>query len=449
MVIRDEPLSKQTWTSKQIYVKFFAIVLRNNNLKTNNIMEKVVQFLTQNQVNAFEVVKKLKSLDDTSEISLGEYYIFNKDENGKVSLQSEQSDGAIENTLFGALTGGVFGALFGPAGLLLGSSFGALTGGTVDLVSEINKEDYLQKITKDLPNNSVVVVAQIVEDWTTPIDSSIGDLAQIKRADIDDEVENLIGAQIDDLEKEIEDAEEDMKNAVGEAKETYREKVEKLKANRDEHLEKLHESLEAQKQSYHNWTQKMKAKGVEVEDNIQNRVDNLNNQIEETENKIKNAVGNAKAQYQEKVDELKAKRDAHIKHIHETVDGEKEKYHNWVTRMKNKMKGSKFTGKGTIKVSILYLNTEGKHFDMGYYANNHIPNVGKMLGKLLIKATVEKGLSGVQQNSKTPYITIASMYFASLGDFRKAFEPHAITIMKDVANFTDIEPVIQVSEVLL
>lgn len=299
-------------------------------------MEKIIQFTAKDEQNAFEIIKKLKSLDDTSEISLQEYYVFNKDENGKTHLKSEQSD-VLEGTLFGTLTGGFFGILFGPVGLLLGSSFGALTGSTIDLVSSLNKDEYLQKITKDLPKNTTVVVARVVEEWTVPIDSTIENLAEIKRADVDDEIEKLIGNQIDELEQEIEKAEEDAKNAVDNAREKYQERVNELKAKRDERLKDLNLAMQAQQKSYHNWTEKIKAKGVEFGDNIQHRINNINNQIQEVEENIKTAVGDARKNYENRIEELKQKRDRYIKNVSETINNDREKYRNWVQKMRDRI----------------------------------------------------------------------------------------------------------------
>lgn len=101
------------------------------------------------------------------------------------------------------------------------------------------------------------------------------------------------------------------------------------------------------------------------------------------------------------------------------------------------------------KVSVMYPNAENKTFDMDYYVNKHLPMVGSLLGASLKGATVEKGLSGAAQGSPAPYAGMGNMYFDSVDEFEKAFGPNAEKIMKDLPNFTDIEPVIQVSEVIV
>jgi uncharacterized protein (TIGR02118 family) len=105
--------------------------------------------------------------------------------------------------------------------------------------------------------------------------------------------------------------------------------------------------------------------------------------------------------------------------------------------------------KGMIKVSVIYPNGEGKTFDMDYYCNTHVPMVSGLLGNALKGATVEKGLSGGAPGSPAPYAGMGNMYFSSLEQFGKAFGPITDKIIGDMPNFTNIQPIIQVSEVMM
>ena len=100
-----------------------------------------------------------------------------------------------------------------------------------------------------------------------------------------------------------------------------------------------------------------------------------------------------------------------------------------------------------IKVSVLYENTEGKKFDMIYYCTRHIPMVKQKLGIACKRVDVDHGLSGAQPGSTPAFVAMAHLLFDSVDAFQKAFGPHAETIMGDVPNFTDIQPIIQLNEV--
>ena len=102
-----------------------------------------------------------------------------------------------------------------------------------------------------------------------------------------------------------------------------------------------------------------------------------------------------------------------------------------------------------IKVSVLYPNIKGSKFDMKYYCEIHIPLVEQKLRGSLRRVVVEKGISGGTPGSKPTYIVSGHLIFDSVEAFDNAFFPHADAIMGDIPNYTDIEPIVQVSEILL
>ena len=104
--------------------------------------------------------------------------------------------------------------------------------------------------------------------------------------------------------------------------------------------------------------------------------------------------------------------------------------------------------KGLIKVSVLYPNGDGKNFNMEYYLNSHVPLVSEILGDALINASYDKGLAGGAPDSPAPFVAIANLFFNSMEEFGGAFSTGAPILMGDLPNFTNIEPVIQINEVI-
>ena len=102
-----------------------------------------------------------------------------------------------------------------------------------------------------------------------------------------------------------------------------------------------------------------------------------------------------------------------------------------------------------IKVSVLYPNNDGSHFDMDYYCNRHMPMVQEKLGAAVKGVSVEQGLGGATPGSRATYIAMGHLLFESVEAFQTAFGPHAEAIMGDIPNYTDIPPTIQVSDVKL
>jgi len=95
----------------------------------------------------------------------------------------------------------------------------------------------------------------------------------------------------------------------------------------------------------------------------------------------------------------------------------------------------------------VYPNEEGKKFDMNYYLNKHMPMVQQKLGPACKRVEAEQGLGGISPGAPATYIAMCHLYFDSIEAFQTAFGPHAQNIMADIPNYTDIQPIVQISEV--
>ena len=101
-----------------------------------------------------------------------------------------------------------------------------------------------------------------------------------------------------------------------------------------------------------------------------------------------------------------------------------------------------------IQVSVLYPNGQDARFDMTYYTEIHMPLVRRLTGAACRRVAVQQGLAGGQPGSTPPFIAMGHLYFDSLPAFEQAFGPHAPEIMNDLPNFTNIQPTIQISNVI-
>jgi uncharacterized protein (TIGR02118 family) len=104
--------------------------------------------------------------------------------------------------------------------------------------------------------------------------------------------------------------------------------------------------------------------------------------------------------------------------------------------------------KGLIKVSVMYPYAEGKTFDMEYYETKHMPMVAGFLGSNLVKYTIEKGVASGIPNQPLPFMAIGTFYIKSLSDYQAAIGPNRDAIRADFTNYTNVTPVILVSEVV-
>ncbi|WP_422083794.1 EthD family reductase [Ulvibacterium sp.] len=106
------------------------------------------------------------------------------------------------------------------------------------------------------------------------------------------------------------------------------------------------------------------------------------------------------------------------------------------------------TKKGMIKVTILYPNGDGKTFDMDYYSNKHMPMLKTLMGDSLKLLEIDKGISGRTPDEPVPYLAIGYLYFDKLSAYQNSFGPNAEKIVGDIPNYTNTQPVVQISEVL-
>ena len=102
-----------------------------------------------------------------------------------------------------------------------------------------------------------------------------------------------------------------------------------------------------------------------------------------------------------------------------------------------------------IKVSVMYPNQPGARFDHDYYRNKHMPLVKARMGDGCLYYTVDRGLSGDAPDAPPPYIGLCHIFSDSVETFQRTFGPHAEEIMADIRNYTDLTPVLQISEVVV
>ena len=100
-----------------------------------------------------------------------------------------------------------------------------------------------------------------------------------------------------------------------------------------------------------------------------------------------------------------------------------------------------------IKLSIFYPNVEGSKFDKDYYLNTHMPLSLRLQGDSIKGVQVEFGISGLP-STKPAYIAMCHFLYDSFEAFEASFMPHAEVLQGDIKNYTDVEAIIQFSEVM-
>ena len=102
-----------------------------------------------------------------------------------------------------------------------------------------------------------------------------------------------------------------------------------------------------------------------------------------------------------------------------------------------------------IRVTVSYPNDQGAKFDWDYFNNTHGPLVHEHLDPLgLVKMETDKGISSSDPTSSPPYVAVVHLHFNTIDDVHEAFKAAGRPVMGDIPNYTDIQPTVQISEIV-
>src|SRR5579864_6007888 len=133
-------------------------------------MDRMLVVVFDNETKAYEGKKALLQLDYEGSISVYSYAVVAKHADGTATIKQGDDSGPI-GSLVGTSLGSLIGLLGGPIGVAIGATAGLAAGGAVDLNNARVGEDFIDDVSKVLLPNRVAVVAEIEEDWTTPVDT--------------------------------------------------------------------------------------------------------------------------------------------------------------------------------------------------------------------------------------------------------------------------------------
>lgn len=133
-------------------------------------MDRMLVVVFDNEAKAYEGKKALLQLDGEGSISVYAYAVLVKHADGTTAVKQGDDSGPI-GTLLGTSFGSLIGLLGGPVGVAIGAATGLAAGGTVDLNNVRIGEDFIDDVSKQLVPNKVALVAEIEEEWTTPVDT--------------------------------------------------------------------------------------------------------------------------------------------------------------------------------------------------------------------------------------------------------------------------------------
>jgi len=135
-------------------------------------MERIIAVVFDNEKKAYEGKTALQQVAQDGDIVIYGGAVVTKHADGTASV-AEFDDLTGTGALAGTALGSLIGLLGGPVGMVVGAATGFASGAIVDAGyfedSRVG-EDYVADLFKSLTPNKVAVVAEIDEEWTTPVD---------------------------------------------------------------------------------------------------------------------------------------------------------------------------------------------------------------------------------------------------------------------------------------
>lgn len=98
-------------------------------------------------------------------------------------------------------------------------------------------------------------------------------------------------------------------------------------------------------------------------------------------------------------------------------------------------------------VTVLYPNQPGGHFDFAYYRERHIPMMLELLGDNVLSTQVRRGIQAVD-GSSAPYLCLLNTHIRSPEQFAQVMAEHSERVLGDIPNYTNLQPIIQIDEIL-
>jgi uncharacterized membrane protein len=119
---------------------------------------------------AYEGSQALQQLDADGSITIHAESVIGKNADGTVSVKLSKDDFPI-GTMGGTALGSLIGLLGGPAGVGLGAMAGAMAGSFGDLSVAGVDAEYVDDVAATLKPGKCAVIADVSEEWVTPVDT--------------------------------------------------------------------------------------------------------------------------------------------------------------------------------------------------------------------------------------------------------------------------------------
>ena len=257
-------------------------------------MEKMLVVVFDNEKKAYEGLRALGELDTEGSIAVYAESVIEKNKEGVVSLKQAE-DTVPLRTVRGTAIGSLIGLLAGPPGVMAGAAVGGTAGMIGDLYVAGVDEDFLDDVSAILKPGKFAVVADVSEEWVTPVDTKMeaigGHVFRKTRQHFEEERR---ARDIAALKADIEHLKMEEAHARAERKAKIQAEVDELSRKLQKKLDeakKRSEQLKSEADAkVHALQQKAKTAQHETKTVIHNRITEIRQDYEHAEETLRHAT---------------------------------------------------------------------------------------------------------------------------------------------------------------
>ena len=208
-------------------------------------MDRMLVVVFDNESKAYEGRKALLQLDAEGSISVYGYAVVARNADGTTAVKQGDDFGPL-GTLAGTVVGSLIGLLGGPVGLAIGTATGLTIGAAVDVNNAQIGFDFIDDLAKVLSPNKFAVVAEIEEDWTTPVDHRMETIGgTVFRRALSDVKQTIHDEHIAAMKADIAQMKAEHAQARADRQAKLREKINQLDSKLQAQLQKAKEQRQA------------------------------------------------------------------------------------------------------------------------------------------------------------------------------------------------------------
>jgi uncharacterized membrane protein len=255
-------------------------------------MERLLAVVFNNEAKAYEGMRAINQLDAEGSLTAYAAQVIHKGANGEVSEKQTEGNFPLQTTK-GLLLGSLIGLLGGPVGIGVGAAVGTSAGAIGDLkIADLNL-DFVQEVTDALTPGKVALIADVNEDWVTPLDSRMEALnGQVFRTGRRHFEAEQRAREIADIKADIAELKAEHAQAQADRKARLQAKVDELNAKLQRKLEEAKQRSQQIKTESETRVQTLQKKAANTKGDaraaIEARIAKMREAFDETTARLKN-----------------------------------------------------------------------------------------------------------------------------------------------------------------